>query len=83
MAKAGTLVQSALFVLYSVSLTKYSISESRKNPGIIFLSDLSRNFKFTKSLIDKVRLDDGNFLHKWVIVSLTAKHTWFVDVQIF
>ena len=73
-------------------------TESRKNPGIIVFSDLRRNFKYsTKSLIDKVRLDDENFfcestrgnrikrnlnLHKWVIVSLTAKHTRF-DVQIF
>ena len=101
MAKADTLVQSALFALYSVSLTKYSISErlrAGKTQELYFFSDLRRNFKYsTKSLIDKVRLDDENFfcestrgnpikrnlnLHKWVIVSLTAKHTRF-DVQIF
>ena len=65
MAKADTLVQSALFVLHCVSLTTYSISErlrAGKTQELYFFSDLRRNFKYsTKSLIDKVRLDDGNF----------------------
>ena len=100
LAKADNLVQSALFILHCVSLTNYSISErlrAGKTQELYFFLIWGEISSSQNSLMDKVRLDDGNFLcqsfhrnqikrnlvlHKWVIVSLTAKHTWF-DVQIF